>query len=58
MEVSELRLRLHGVDLTHVPAFVFLLHVVDVQKPRPVLIMRHGDARIPGDDVVVNSQDG
>lgn len=58
MEVAELRLGLHGVDLAHVPALVFLLHVVDVQKPRSVLVVRHRDTRIPGDDVVVHSQDG
>lgn len=58
MKVAELGLGLHGVDLAHVPALVLLLHVVDVQKPRPVLVVRHRDARIPGDDVVVHSQDG
>jgi hypothetical protein len=57
MKVSELRLGLNGVDLAHVPALVLLLHVVDVQKPRPVLVVRHRDARIPGDDMVVHSQD-
>ena len=57
MKVSKLRLGLNGVDLAHVPALVLLLHVVDVQKPRPVLVVRHRDARIPGDDMVVHSQD-
>ena len=61
MEVPELRLGRHRIDLAHVPSLVLLLHVVYVQIPRPVLVMLvvgHTDPGIPRDDVVVYGQDG
>lgn len=48
------RVRVH---LTHVPAAVFLVHVSDVQIPRPVIVVGQGHPGILGDDVVVNGQD-
>lgn len=58
MKVSKLRLRRDRVDLAHVPPLVLLLDVVDVQKPRAVLVVRYGDPRVPGDHVTVHRQDG
>lgn len=58
MQVSELRLGRGRVDLAHVAALVLLVHRRDVQEPRAVLVVRHADARIARDHVVVNRQDG
>lgn len=58
MKVSELCLGGDRVYLTHVPALVFLLDIVDVKEPRPVLVMSHRDPRVPRNHVTVNSQDG
>lgn len=54
MQVSELRLSCDGVDLAHVPAAVLLPHVGDVQEPRAVLVVRHADAGVARDHVVVH----
>lgn len=56
MQISELRFRLDRIDLAHVPSLVFLLHVVYVQEPRPMLIVRDTYPRIPRYHVVVDGQ--
>lgn len=58
MQVAELRFGSDGVDLTHVPPFVLLLHVADMQEPRAVFVVSHRDSGIPGDHVTVHRQDG
>jgi hypothetical protein len=45
-----------GVDLTHVPAAVSLVYVLDVQVPRAVVVVRQGDARILRDHVVMDRE--
>lgn len=61
MKITELGLGRNRIDLAHVSALVLLLDVGDMQKPGfvlVVLIVRHADPGIPGDDVVVHGQDG
>lgn len=48
------RVRVH---LTHVPAPVLLVYVLDVQIPRPVIVVGQRHPRVLGDDVVVDGQD-
>ena len=50
----------HGVriDLAHVPPTVNLLHIGDVELPLLVLPVGEGDPLVPGDDAVVDGQDG
>ena len=50
----------HGVrvDLAHVPAPVNLLGVGDVQLPLLVLSVRERHSLVPGDDAVVDGEDG
>ena len=50
----------HGVsvDLTHVPASVLLLHVSNVQLPLLVFPVGERHPLVPGDDAVVDGQDG
>ena len=50
----------HGVciDLTHVPAPVHFPDVGDVQLPLLVLPVGEGDSLVPGDDAVVDGEDG
>ncbi|KAJ4436916.1 hypothetical protein ANN_17048 [Periplaneta americana] len=45
-----------GVDLTHVPASVSLVHVLDVQIPRAVVVIRQGNTGILCDHIVVYRQ--
>ena len=47
-----------GVDLTHVPASVLLLHVSNVELPLLVLPVGERHPLVPGDDAVVDGQDG
>lgn len=47
-----------GVDLTHVPASIRLLHVVQVQSPDLVVVVGEGDPLVSGDDVMVYGQNG
>ncbi len=49
----------HGVrvDLAHVVSLVLLLHVLDVEAPRVVLVVCDGEARDAGDHLVVDRQD-
>ena len=47
-----------GIDLTHVPASVLLLHVSNVQLPLFVLPVGERHPLVPGDDAVVDGQDG
>lgn len=58
VQVSKLSFGSDGVDLAHVPAFIFLLHVADVKEPRTVLVVCDRDAWVTRDHVVVNRQDG
>lgn len=58
MQVTKLGLRSDRVDLTHVSALIFLLHITNVQKPCSMLIVRHTDTGIPCNHVIVNSQNG
>lgn len=61
MQIAELRFCRHCINLAHVPAFVLLVHVVDVQIPRPLLVVfvvRDTDPWIAGDDVIVHRQNG
>lgn len=46
----------HGicVDLTHVPASVSLVYVLDMQVPGAVVIVRQRDARVLRDHVVMD----
>ena len=46
-----------GVDLAHVPTAVRLLRTLHVEVPLLWRRPREGDARVPGDDVVVDRQD-
>ena len=46
-----------GVDLAHVVTLVLLLHVAHRQFPGVVLVVRHLNARVPRDHVVVGRQD-
>lgn len=55
-QITELRFRLDGIDLAHVPSLVFLLNVVYVQEPCAMFIVRHTYPRIPRYHVIVNSQ--
>ena len=50
----------HGVrvDLAHVPAPVNLLGVGDVQLPLLVLSVRERHSLVPGDDAVVDGENG
>ena len=50
----------HGVrvDLAHVPAAVLLLHISNVQLPLLVFPVGEGHPLVPGDDAVVDGQDG
>ena len=47
-----------SVDLTHVPASVLLLHVSNVQLPLLVFPVGERHPLVPGDDAVVDGQDG
>lgn len=47
-----------GVDLTHVPAAITLLHVLEVKVPGAVVVVRQRDAGVLRDHVVVDGQDG
>ena len=58
LEVPSLAPHGVGVDLAHVPAPVHLLHVGDVKLPLLVLPVGQGHALVPGDDAVVDGQDG
>lgn len=61
MKITKLGLGRNRIDLAHVSALVLLLDVGNVQKPGfvlVVLIVRHADPGIPGDNVVVHGQDG
>lgn len=44
--------------LAHVLASVFHLHTLDVQRPRVVVIVRHRQSPVIGDDVLVDGQNG
>lgn len=59
IRVSDLYLALHGirVQLAHVAASVVLGHRLHVQIPRVCVRVRHADARIVRDDVLVNRLD-
>lgn len=50
----------HGicVDLTHVPASVCLVYVLDMQVPGAVVIVRQRDARVLRDHVVMDRENG
>lgn len=59
MQIPELGFGCHRVYLTHVSALVLLLHVCNVQKPGFVLIvlvMCHGDSRVPRNYMIMHSQ--
>ena len=50
----------HGVrvDLAHVPASVLLLHISNMKLPLLVLSVRERHSLVPGDDAVVDGEDG
>lgn len=43
-----------GVDLTHIPAAVSLVHVLDMQVPGAMVVIGQGDARVLRYHVVVD----
>ena len=45
-----------GVDLTHIPAAVSLVHVLDVQVPGAMVVEGQGDARVLRYHVVVDRE--
>lgn len=49
----------HGVcvDLTHVPASVSLVYVLDMQVPGAVVVVRQRDARVLRDHIVMDRED-
>jgi hypothetical protein len=47
-----------GVDLTHVPAAVSLVHVLDLQVPGAMVVKRQRDARVLRYHVVMDRQNG
>ena len=58
MQVSQPGLGSGSVDLTHVLALVWPLHVSDVQVPHAVTIMTHPYPGVPRDHVVLHGEDG
>lgn len=58
MKVPKLCLGGDRIDLAHISPLILLLYVGDVEEPRAVLVVRDWDARVSGDHVTVNSQDG
>lgn len=61
MQISELCFGRHRIYLAHVTSMVLLFHIIDVQKPRAMLVVFvvcHTDARIPRDHMIVHGQYG
>ena len=58
MEDAEPGLGPGSVDLTHVLTLIAPLDVSDVKIPHAVSVMTHPDPRVPGDDVILNSEYG
>lgn len=52
--------RSHGISvhLTHVPPSIRLLDLPDVQVPASVVVVSQYDARVLGDNIVMNAEDG
>lgn len=45
-----------GVHLTHVPASIVLLHLLDVQVPGSMIIVGEADSIVLRDDIVMNRE--
>lgn len=58
VDAADLLLHDAGVDLTHVAAAVGLLHLPNVQVPRALVVVRHGDAGIVRHHLGVQRQNG
>lgn len=58
MQISKLSLGCYGVDLTHVPSFVFLLDVIDVKNPGAVFVVGDGNSGVSSNHMGVHSQNG
>lgn len=58
VEISGLRFGRYRIELTHVFASVRFLHVINMQIPRPMLIVGHRYPRIPCNHVTIYRQYG